>query len=42
MIDDDNVVAGLMMMLMLKCLSVPLDRDVIFLAESGEDESSVR
>lgn len=35
--DKDNVVAGLMMMLMLKRMNVPLDRDVIFLAESGEE-----
>ena len=35
--DKDNVAAGLMMMLMLKRLNVPLDRDVIFLAEAGEE-----
>jgi acetylornithine deacetylase/succinyl-diaminopimelate desuccinylase-like protein len=35
--DKDNVAAGLMMMLLLKRLNVPLDRDVIFLAESGEE-----
>jgi acetylornithine deacetylase/succinyl-diaminopimelate desuccinylase-like protein len=35
--DKDNVVAGLMMMLMLKRMNVPLDRDVIFLAEAGEE-----
>jgi acetylornithine deacetylase/succinyl-diaminopimelate desuccinylase-like protein len=35
--DKDNVTAGLMMMLMLKRLNVPLERDVIFLAESGEE-----
>lgn len=29
--DKDNVVAGLMMMLTLKRMNVPLDRDVIFL-----------
>lgn len=39
--DKDNVAAGLMIMLMLKRQQVPLDRDVIFLAESGE-EGSVR
>jgi acetylornithine deacetylase/succinyl-diaminopimelate desuccinylase-like protein len=39
--DKDNVVAGLMLMLLLKRQNVPLDRDVIFLAESGE-EGSVR
>jgi len=38
--DKDNVVAGLMLMLMLKRLNVPLDRDVIFLAESGEEGST--
>lgn len=35
--DKPHVVAGLMMMLSLKRLNVPLDRDVIFLAESGEE-----
>src|SRR5918992_743040 len=35
--DKDNVVAGLMMMLMLKRMNVPLDRDVVFLAEAGEE-----
>ncbi|MEQ8485140.1 MAG: M20/M25/M40 family metallo-hydrolase [Pseudomonadales bacterium] len=35
--DKDNVAAGLMIMLTLKRLNVPLDRDVIFLAESGEE-----
>jgi acetylornithine deacetylase/succinyl-diaminopimelate desuccinylase-like protein len=39
--DKDNLVAGLMTMIMLKRLNVPLDRDVIFLAEAGE-EGSVR
>jgi acetylornithine deacetylase/succinyl-diaminopimelate desuccinylase-like protein len=38
--DKDNVAAGLMLMLMLKRLAVPLDRDVIFLAESGEEGST--
>jgi acetylornithine deacetylase/succinyl-diaminopimelate desuccinylase-like protein len=38
--DKDNVVAGLMLMLTLKRLNVPLDRDVIFLAESGEEGST--
>jgi acetylornithine deacetylase/succinyl-diaminopimelate desuccinylase-like protein len=32
-----SVVAALMSMLMLKRLNVPLDRDVIFLAEAGEE-----
>lgn len=35
--DKDNVVACLMNMLVLKRLNLPLDRDVIFLAESGEE-----
>ena len=35
--DKDNVTASLMTMLLLKRLNVPLDRDVIFLAESGEE-----
>jgi acetylornithine deacetylase/succinyl-diaminopimelate desuccinylase-like protein len=35
--DKDNVVAGLMLMLMLKRMNVLLDRDVIFLAEAGEE-----
>lgn len=35
--DKDNVTAGLLLMLMLKRFEVPLDRDVIFLAESGEE-----
>jgi acetylornithine deacetylase/succinyl-diaminopimelate desuccinylase-like protein len=35
--DKDNVTACLMIMLLLKRLNVPLDRDVIFLAESGEE-----
>ena len=38
--DKDNVTACLMIMLMLKRLNVPLDRDVIFLAESGEESST--
>jgi acetylornithine deacetylase/succinyl-diaminopimelate desuccinylase-like protein len=39
--DKDNLVAALMIMLTLKRLNVALDRDVIFLAEAGE-EGSVR
>jgi len=39
--DKDNVTAALMTMLMLKRSGVPLDRDVIFLAEAGE-EGNVR
>jgi len=35
--DKDNVVAALMLMLELKRQKVPLDRDVIFLAEAGEE-----
>jgi len=35
--DKDNLVAGLMVMLTLKRQNVPLDRDVIFLAEAGEE-----
>jgi acetylornithine deacetylase/succinyl-diaminopimelate desuccinylase-like protein len=35
--DKDNLVAGLMLMLLLKRHNVTLDRDVIFLAESGEE-----
>ncbi len=38
--DKDNVVAALMLMLTLKRLAVPLDRDVIFLAEAGEEGST--
>jgi acetylornithine deacetylase/succinyl-diaminopimelate desuccinylase-like protein len=39
--DKDNLVAALMAMLILKRHNVPLERDVIFLAEAGE-EGSVR
>ncbi len=35
--DKDNVTAALMTMLVLKRSKVPLDRDVIFLAEAGEE-----
>src|SRR3954470_14647007 len=35
--DKDNLVASLMLVLMLKRTNAPLDRDVIFLAESGEE-----
>ena len=35
--DKDNVVAALMVMLTLKRQNVALDRDVIFLAEAGEE-----
>lgn len=37
--DKDNVVAALMVMIQLKRLNVALDRDVIFLAESGEESN---
>lgn len=39
--DKDNVAAALMVMILLKRNNVALDRDVIFLAEAGE-EGSVR
>jgi acetylornithine deacetylase/succinyl-diaminopimelate desuccinylase-like protein len=39
--DKDNLVACLMTMLIIKRMNIPLDRDVIFLAEAGE-EGSVR
>lgn len=35
--DKDNVTAGLMLMILLDRYGVELDRDVIFLAESGEE-----
>ncbi len=35
--DKDNVAAGLMVMLLLKRYDIELDRDIIFLAESGEE-----
>jgi acetylornithine deacetylase/succinyl-diaminopimelate desuccinylase-like protein len=35
--DKDNLTAGLMLMLLLKRSNVKLDRDVIFLAEAGEE-----
>jgi len=35
--DKDNLVGSLIMMLMLKRMNVPLDRDVVFLAEAGEE-----
>jgi acetylornithine deacetylase/succinyl-diaminopimelate desuccinylase-like protein len=38
--DKDSVTAGLMTLLLLKRLAVPLDRDVIFLAEAGEEGST--
>jgi acetylornithine deacetylase/succinyl-diaminopimelate desuccinylase-like protein len=38
--DKDHVVAAMMVLLQLKRLHVKLDRDVIFLAESGEEGST--
>jgi acetylornithine deacetylase/succinyl-diaminopimelate desuccinylase-like protein len=38
--DKDNLTAGLMTMLLLERQQVPLDRDVIFLVESGEEGNS--
>jgi acetylornithine deacetylase/succinyl-diaminopimelate desuccinylase-like protein len=35
--DKDNATAGLMMMILIKRYGVELDRDIIFLAESGEE-----
>jgi acetylornithine deacetylase/succinyl-diaminopimelate desuccinylase-like protein len=35
--DKDNVVAGLMLLLLLKRSGATLDRDVIFMAEAGEE-----
>jgi len=39
--NKDCVAAGLMLMLQLKRLRVPLDRDVIFLAEASEESSNL-
>lgn len=38
--DKDKVTSALMVMLLLKRMKVPLDRDVIFLAEAGEEGTS--
>ncbi len=38
--DKDNMTAGMMTMILLKRLKVPLDRDVIFVAEAGEEAST--
>jgi acetylornithine deacetylase/succinyl-diaminopimelate desuccinylase-like protein len=38
--DKDNLAASLMLMLMLKRQQIALDRDVIFLAEAGEEGST--
>jgi acetylornithine deacetylase/succinyl-diaminopimelate desuccinylase-like protein len=35
--DKDNLTAGMMTMVLLKRLKIPLDRDVIFVAEAGEE-----
>jgi acetylornithine deacetylase/succinyl-diaminopimelate desuccinylase-like protein len=35
--DKDNLTAGMMTMLLLKRSKIPLDRDVIFVAEAGEE-----
>jgi acetylornithine deacetylase/succinyl-diaminopimelate desuccinylase-like protein len=35
--DKDNLTASLMTIIMLKRMNVPLDRDVIFLSEAGEE-----
>ena len=35
--DKDNVTAGLLVLLLLHRLDVPMDRDIIFLAEAGEE-----
>ena len=38
--DKDKVTSALMVVLLLKRMKVPLDRDVIFLAEAGEEGTS--
>ncbi len=38
--DKDNLTASLMTLILLKRLKVPLDRDVIFIAEAGEEGNS--
>lgn len=38
--DKDNAATGMMLMIMLKRMKVALDRDVIFLAEAGEERDS--
>jgi acetylornithine deacetylase/succinyl-diaminopimelate desuccinylase-like protein len=38
--DKDNLTGGLVTMLLLKRMNVPLDRDVVFLAEAGEEGAS--
>lgn len=39
--DKDNLTAAMMTMLLLKRAGTPLDRDVIFVAESGEEADTV-
>src|SRR5579863_6780376 len=38
--DKDNLTAGVMTMILLKRMKVPLDRDVIFVAEAGEEAAT--
>src|SRR5579872_3052512 len=38
--DKDNMTSGMMTMLLLKRLNVKLDRDVIFVAEAGEEAAT--
>ncbi len=38
--DKDNLSTGLVLMLLLKRFNVPLDRDVIYIAEAGEEGTS--
>ncbi len=38
--DKDHAVAGMMILILLQRLHVPLDRDVIFLAEAGEESTT--
>jgi acetylornithine deacetylase/succinyl-diaminopimelate desuccinylase-like protein len=38
--DKDNLTAGMMTMVLLKRSGVPLDRDVIFVAEAGEEAAT--
>jgi len=38
--DKDNATAGLMLMILLKRLNVKLDRNVMFLAEAGEESTT--
>ncbi|HEY1242141.1 MAG TPA: M20/M25/M40 family metallo-hydrolase [Bryobacteraceae bacterium] len=38
--DKEHAVAGMMILILLKRMKVPLDRDVIFLAEAGEESDT--